>query len=131
MDGKSVIINNLKYHNVHLIDIDEHRIEINDANHMVIGIANRDNFTIKDTLISPMTHIEKTVKFENGANVITDNGAFFDIYQINKNALVYELIGANDVIDGRIYHSDDNIDINIAEYDKNGNLTGDVYQLEK
>lgn len=129
MKEKSLLINNLKYNNVYLLDIDKNRIEINDQFNMVIGTAKNDNFTIVDKNTQQIEHIETSISFENGATIITDNGDFYDIFKINKNALVYELIGANGVIDGRIYHNGD-ADIDIAEYDANGHLTGDVYKLQ-
>lgn len=125
--GKSVLIGNIKYYNIYLIDIDDNRIEFNDINHMVIGTADIKDFTIVDTKSTPVDHIEETIQFKNGATIDCDVGSFNDIYQINKNALVLELINSNGEIDGRIYHFGTQVDI--IEYDTNGHLTGDVFQL--
>lgn len=130
MKGKSILIGCLKYNNVYLLDIDENRIEINDQFGMVIGTAKNNNFAIADKNTQAIEHIESTINFENGATIITDDGDFYDIFRINKNALVYELIGANGVIDGKIYHSNDSVDIDVVEYDNNRHLTGDVYKLQ-
>lgn len=127
IDNKSILIGNCKFNNVYLIDIDDNRIEFNDINHMVIGTADIKDFTIVDTKSIPVDHIEEKIQFENGATVVCDVGSFNDIYQINKNALVFELIGANGEIDGRIYHFGTQVDI--IEYDENGYLTGDIFVL--
>ena len=127
VDGKSVLIGNCRFNNIYLIDIDDNRIEFNDINHMVVGTADVKDFTIVDKKPIPIDHIEEKIQFENGATIICDVGSFNDIYQINKNALVFELINSNKEIDGRIYHFD--IPVDIIEYDENGHLTGDVFSL--
>lgn len=129
LNGKGILIGHCKFNNVYLIDIDEHRIEINDINNMVIGVTDIKDFAIVDTNSAPIEYIEEEFKFKNGATVICNTGSFNDIYKINKNALVYELIGANGVIDGRINHFG-NIKVDIAEYDEDGHLTGEVYSLK-
>lgn len=129
INGKSVLIGNIKYYNVYLIDIDDNRIELNDVNHMVIGVADIKDFTISDTDAQQIKEVQENISFQNGATIITDNGDFYDIVKINKNAIAFELIGKNG-IDGRIYHYGNDINIDIAEYNENGHLTGEVYSLE-
>lgn len=111
---------NCRYYNVHLIDIDNNRTELNDAYGMVIGTIEADNdFKINTIQPNPIKDVKETIKFKNGAIIITEKCDFYDIYKIRKNDDIIEVYDKNDNLDGKIYIKNYN-DIDIIEYDENG-----------
>lgn len=111
---------NCRYYNVHLIDIDNNRTELNDTYGMVIGTIEADNdFKISTIQPNPIEDIKETIKFKNGAIIIAEKCDFYDIYKIRKNDDIIEVYDKNDNLDGKIYIKNYN-DIDIIEYDENG-----------